>query len=129
MGTEYVEGRVSYSEERAINVGDFEKIANSLRITLTVKPINNVDDKVEVSESDTQTFTKDGMQEAIEAAMLNVISKLDDRDRLIRKRSRRYAEFDTVEKGKVLRGEKKAKEKKTKKKTKKKSSALARFKL
>lgn len=131
MENEFTDGKISYHEERAINVGDYEKIANSLRVTVSVANINNIDKKISISDMDTQTIKNGDIQAAIECAMLNVITTLDKREKRIRNRSKRYVDFDTVEKGKALRGEKvKEKEDKKVKEQKSKNSAiLARFSL
>lgn len=109
--------RVSYHEERVINVGEYEKIGCSLRFTTSFIPVNNTEKKVAISHSDSQVVNPvETFDEAAKRAVDNVKKVLDKRERILRGRSRKYVDFPTSEKGKVMTGKIKPIQKKKKKK-------------
>ena len=94
--------RLTYSESRTINVGDYESVKCELRYSSEIATINEKEKTIEVGAEDTQVLrapTKEEFLKASQKAVTRVRKILDAREMDIRIRSARFTDFDTCKKG------------------------------
>lgn len=89
--------RVSYTETRSVNIGDYESIKGSLTFTTNFVPKNNLEGTLEFfhSESSPIRYPVESFEEAAMRVMKSVVRVLNKRELTVRKRSSDYVEFNT----------------------------------
>jgi hypothetical protein len=97
--------RITYSESRTINIGDYESIKCELRYSTEVEEINEKESTISIWAHDTVTFKgdQDAFKKSCQRAMTRVRKILDHREADIRIRTSRFTEHDTGKKG-LLQG-------------------------
>ena len=93
--------RITYSETRTVNVGDYESIKATLSYSTSVYEINEDESTIEIMASDTviSPTDKKSVDLNVKRAMGKVQSVLNKREAYIRARSARWTEHDTETKG------------------------------
>lgn len=87
--------RITYSESRTINVGNYESVQVFLSYGANIKSINRVDNTATISHSDSLEFEKENFKAAVGTVTSRVRAVLDHRERTIRKLTEDYVDFDT----------------------------------
>jgi hypothetical protein len=105
--------RITYSESRTINVGNYENVSTFLSYGADIKKINFRDSTAKIGHSETEVLN-DETGAAFEAAVKKVVNRvkavLDHRETTIRKASAIYDDttgdlsFDTLAKMPVKKG-------------------------
>ena len=90
--------RITYSESRSINIGNYESHQVFLSYGFNIKPINRVDHKATTQYSETVEFDKADFKNAVELVVKRVKTVLDARERAVRKATEDYVDFDTLAK-------------------------------
>jgi len=94
--------RMTYSESRTINTGNYEKIDCFFSFSTSVTGINFVDKKMTIQHSDKVDLphpsTSEEFKDAAKKVQSRVRAVLDNREKQIRVASFPYVEFRTLEK-------------------------------
>lgn len=94
--------RITYSESRTINTGNYEKKESFFSFSTSVTSINFVDKKMTVQHSDSVDLpagsSKEEFQKAASKAITRVKSVLDSREKEIRTASYPFVDYPTLEK-------------------------------
>lgn len=99
--------RITYSESRTINIGNYENISCFLSLGADVKSINFRDKTAKISATDSEVLN-DQSGEAFKSAVTTIVNRvkgvLDVREVQIRKASAAYNDigFDSLEKMPIL---------------------------
>lgn len=95
--------RVTYSETRTVNIGDYESVKASLSFTTGFVPINNKETLMVIDGMTHEVIhPHETYQEASMRAIKSVKKLLDKRELLIRRKSADHVEFDTEGKARDL---------------------------
>ena len=92
--------RITYSESRTINIGNFEKVETFLCYSGNLKFINFVDKSVTVQHSESVSFDDDetNFNENAKRVVAKVKRVLGAREKQIRKMSEDFVDFQTQDK-------------------------------
>lgn len=105
--------RVTYSETRTINIGDYESVKASLSFSTGFVPINKEETLIVIDGMAHETIhPKETYDQAASRAVKAVKSLLDKRELMIRRRSSDHVDFDTEGKASDMGIIKKKKKKK-----------------
>lgn len=93
--------RITYTELRTINIGDYESIKAHLSYSCSVKKINEKENTLTIFASDTVDVEEDkeAFEGTVKRAVARVHKVLNTREADIRVRSARFTEHDTETKG------------------------------
>lgn len=96
-----MEKRITYSERRVINIGDYESIKCELSYSTSIEKINEKENTLEILASETVDIDeeREAFEETARVAQTRVRKILNLREADIRARSARYTEHDTETKG------------------------------
>lgn len=97
--------RISYSESRTINIGDYESIKAELRYTSSIRYINEQENTIEIFASDSADIDeeKEAFEKTIKLVTGRVKKVLNNREIFIRSRTTAYVDHDTDGKALVLK--------------------------
>ena len=89
--------RITYSESRSINIGNYEKVDIFISYGSNLKKFNQVDKTITIfhSESVTMEEEKEAFNETAKKLMLRVKGVLDKREKDIRIKSEDHVDFNT----------------------------------
>jgi hypothetical protein len=94
--------RITYSESRTINTGNYEKQEAFFSFSSTVTPINFLENKMTVQHSESTNLpvnlSKEEFSKAASKVMNRVKAVLDEREKQIRTASYPFVDYPTLEK-------------------------------
>lgn len=103
-GEKNIPDRITYSESRTINVGDYESIKTELRYSGSVRKINEKEQTLEVMADGSITIDeeKESFDDSADTIIERVRSILDAREGEIRIKTAQFTEHATEDKAMLL---------------------------
>lgn len=96
---------ISYSEERTVNIGDYEARKMWLSVSTKVVDINLIDKKVVIANQETiKCYDNLSIADAIDRAVTTVRTRLDADEKKLRTQAQEFLSDILIEKGRKMFG-------------------------